>query len=657
MIQTSPSTRLKSLDGLRGLAILAVFLNHIDPVFALKILPSFILPFSGIIFASGVMGVSFLFVLSGFLMAYIYPNPKEFTFLQKRYTRIFPLFLTMCAVMVAFRVFPNLVGVLGVGLILLLAVIVHIIWVYGVKKMPANFGKRLFYSFFLLQILMAGIYVFWIMRHPPIVFNQQLPITIREGTIGLVNATLTLPLGNYIPMLDGVYWSLAGEILFYILYPVLFVPVVNFLIPQKKKLTFLFLIALAPLIAGLDLLSHRIFGLSMLQLPLFYCFVTGITLGYLYRNKPEIVHKVTGIFQGWRSFLSIIIFIGTIFLYHFFLDPETPYASWLHILFAIPFAFIIGIALDQRNALSKMFSSKILVFFGIISYSIYLSHTAIIHIVNALFKPSTVITTFMFVLIIFVATIVLSYILHFLLEKPYFIRPKEVKKPVQQSIFAAKPAFIALTFLSLIYLFSVFSAYQSSFNFFSVEYPAKQKFISPQLNNQQLLSMQTYPLINMQIQSDENNLGIIAMHIKHEIISKNTQNTLTFHIKEEGAKEWYATTSYKLNTLGDSFNHPFGFPPIQNSKGKAYDVQLQLTSYDSPDYVFIDTSQNSIRTVYPVSKSQLIRHPSQFISFAQKRVLTVFSNKEAQMTFFLFTPFFLLGLLLFLQRGLVSKKL
>lgn len=37
MIQISGSSRLKSLDGIRGLAILAVFLNHIE----LKVFPSF----------------------------------------------------------------------------------------------------------------------------------------------------------------------------------------------------------------------------------------------------------------------------------------------------------------------------------------------------------------------------------------------------------------------------------------------------------------------------------------------------------------------------------------------------------------------------------------------------------------------------------------
>ena len=367
-------TRLKSLDGIRGLAILAVLLNHIAPTYALGILPTFLVPFSSIFFASGVLGVSFLFVLSGFLMAYIYPHPRSgLWFLQKRYTRIFPLFLTMSVIMLLFRVFPSLVGIWGLFLILILSTIVNLIWVRIVKKMPPKFGKSLFITFLFIQIFAGGFYLFWVMRHSPIVFNQLISPLFREGTIGLVNSTLTLPLGNYIPMLDGVYWSLAAEVLFYILYPILCVPVISFLSTKRRIIKYLFLLTLLPLIAGADLLSHKIFGLSMLQLPLFYCFVTGMTLGYIYKRKPETIHQITGILKGWLSPISFIVFIGVIYFYHLTLDVQTPLASWLHILWAIPFALIMAISLDQRNLLSKLFSSKPLVFLGLISYSVYLS--------------------------------------------------------------------------------------------------------------------------------------------------------------------------------------------------------------------------------------------------------------------------------------------
>lgn len=625
MSQVSSGTRLKALDGIRGLAILAVFLNHIEPTYAFKILPSFLYPFGSVIFSSGVLGVSFLFVLSGFLMAYIYPHPKsELWFLQKRYTRIFPLFLTMSLVVLILRVFPKFLEGWGFGLILLLAGLVHLVWMYGTKRMFPQFKKTLFILFLLIQIFAGAFYAFWIMRHSPIVFNQQFSPLAREGIIGLINSTLTLPLGNYIPMLDGVYWSLAAEILFYVLYPILCVPVINFLIPQKKYIKYLFLITLLPLVGGADMLSRRILGLGMLQLPLFYCFVTGMVLGYLYHKKPNIVGRLTGIFRGWMSFSSIIFFFGTVYLYHMLLDKANPaLAPWMHIASAVPLALIIAIALDKRNALSRMFSSKLLVFFGIISYSIYLSHSTIIHMAKALYQPTDVPTTAVFILSIFLATIIVSGILYILLERPYFLRPKEAKlpEPLRTQSYALRPAFLALGVLIIIYLFATFDAYQSNFNLFSTEHSAKMVITSQIKNKGRFISMQENPTVDMQIYSQNNNLGIIAMHLIHKTASNSTysENNLTFSIKEKGAKNWYATSSYKLMQIGDSYSHPFGFPPIDGSKGKTYDIELKINPFLASDYALVDTSENSIRTVYPVSKAQLLTNPIRLISFAQAR--------------------------------------
>src|SRR5579872_2659339 len=85
MEQNSTSARFHALDGIRGLAILLVVLNHVNSGYISSVMPSWL---DQIIFDSGVTGVSLLFVLSGFLMTYIYPNPQSgLHFLQKRYTR------------------------------------------------------------------------------------------------------------------------------------------------------------------------------------------------------------------------------------------------------------------------------------------------------------------------------------------------------------------------------------------------------------------------------------------------------------------------------------------------------------------------------------------------------------------------------------------
>lgn len=646
--------RLKSLDGIRGLAILAVFFNHIQPQYVFQLIPPSLFPITGYIFNSGVLGVSFLFVLSGFLMAYIYPQPNAIQFLQKRYTRIFPLFLTMSFVALLLSIFPVLRSFLGIALMLGCALVGNLLWMNIGKKIKTKYKTYVFLSFITLQIIVGGFYMLWIMRHPPVVFNQQFPFFLREGIIGLVNSTLTLPLGNYIPMLDGVYWSLASEILFYILYPIICVPIINFLIPQKRILKYIFLISLMPLFVGIDLLSKHLWGLSMLQFPIFYCFVTGMSLGYLFRKKPEFILKITGIFKGWTSVLTIIFLFLVIYFYHFTLDAQTNLASWWHVFWAIPFTFIIALSLDSRNLLSKFFSSKVLVFFGLISYSVYLSHSSLIHIAEALFKPIGVLPTFIFITGIFLAVILISSILHYLLERPYFIREKTAKKAVNPTqFFVLKPAFTAVFVISAIYIFAVLSVYQSNFNFFSIERTVNPKYLSnyPTING--IVSMKTNPFIKMQIVSQNDNLEIITMNVKRESITNNSQNILTFRIKEAGQKGWYSVTNYKLSLLGDA-EHPFGFPPIAYSKNKTFDIELQLYG-PSSDFVVIDTAHGKINTVFPVNKNNLIKNPKEFISFTYNRLGNVFRNPEAKNTTILFIPF--LAVVLFVLNPFAFRRL
>lgn len=223
------SLRLLALDGLRGIAILLVFFNHVDSGPILSVFPNFIRPILETIFSSGPIGVSILFILSGFLMSYIYPHPNSTsTFLQKRYTRIFPLFITMSIVMMVFKIYPTLPIYLRIATIFSVALIAHFLWVYVIQRLHKPvIGRFIFRMFILLQLIIGFIYVFIIMRHPAINFNQLTSTYLREGMITAVNATLTLPLGNYIPMLDGVYWSLTAGVLFYILYPIIFVPFID----------------------------------------------------------------------------------------------------------------------------------------------------------------------------------------------------------------------------------------------------------------------------------------------------------------------------------------------------------------------------------------------------------------------------------------------
>src|SRR5258708_1183264 len=70
-------------------------------------------------------------------------------------------------------------------------------------------------------------------------------------------------------------------------------------------------------------------------------------------------------------FFLFLIFFKSVFLGFF----PVIFSPFVHVLWAFPLTFIIGVSLNAKTSLSRMLSSKVLVFLGTISYSIYLTHT------------------------------------------------------------------------------------------------------------------------------------------------------------------------------------------------------------------------------------------------------------------------------------------
>ena len=427
MEQNTTQVRLHALDGIRGLAILAVFINHLPIEYRyIPGLPSWVsLLATHVIIGNGLIGVSLLFLLSGFFMAYLYPAPRSnLKFIQKRYTRIFPLYLTMCAVNLVLTLFPHMQWYLSIGVIIVLALCTHFVWVHIVQRSNKMWLSRsLFVLFFMLQILVGFLYILMYVFH----YQDFLHLPVMyEGVIGLVNATLTFPLGTSIPLLDGVYWTLAAEVLFYVLYPIICVPIVNFLIPKKREIKILVLLLLIPFFLFCYTMSQALLALSLFHFSLFYYFAAGITLGYLYRKNSTVLKKVDGFFHHKRYYLPVLLFTIVIVTEHILVDNFMSYREIIWMLYALPFTLLIAIALNHESFFAKILSSKSLVFIGIISYSIYLSHTPVIHIMRPLFNLRHLPGDFFYVLATFLVTTYLSCTLYYLLEKPYFIK-KDVK--------------------------------------------------------------------------------------------------------------------------------------------------------------------------------------------------------------------------------------
>lgn len=661
MQTTQARNRLHALDGLRGFAMILVFLDHINAVPLIKTFP--LLDQIGL-FGSGVTGVSIFFLLSGFLMAYLYPIPNGIKFIQKRYLRIFPLFLSMCTFMFLLRQKPFLQIIPEFLLLFLVAISVHLFWVKVILRLKIkNIGKTLFFIFLFAQILTGIIYSLWIMRMPPIFFNQQVSMPLREGFIFLTNATLTFPFGTYIPLLDGVYWSLASEILFYIIYPYVLVPLIYFLKTRSNLTKIVFLIALLPFLASLDFLLQRILLLSVLQIRLFYYFAIGIAVAYLFRDHQNIFSKFSNIFSGTFKYVPFILLLVIIYLHHLLNSFVGDFSIWVRLLASFPLGLILAICLNEEIHISKLFSSKIFVFIGTISYSMYLSHSAVINAVEGLINAGSNVYLNMFSIIFsFVLDIFIAYFLYLLLEKPYFYVSayEKAKNIFQKNEKLVYPAFITkiiLIFLFIGVLILVITSFQSNFNFFSTEVTnPKSNVIYPKTITQ-WISLRDFDHMDIQIDSKEDNLGIISIPVNHLYLQRNGQNPyLIFRIKEKGNSNWFYSTTYVLEEFrGVGF--PFGFPTQTSSKNKTYIVEFKISDQYVADNVEINSSQ--IKSVYAISKTYFFKNPQNFPSFFTKKFFLAISNSNARYVLYLAIPFFLVSTFLIStkEKQLKVKKI
>ncbi len=479
------------------------------------------------------------------------------------------------------------------------------------------------------------------MRQPSIVFTQVWSPFAREVMTGLVNGTLTLPLGNYIPMIDGVYWSLAAEVLFYVLYATILVPIIALLRGIARIEKIFLLILLIPFFAGLNVLSARLFGFGLLQPEFGYYFVTGIVLGYLYRYKTALFQSIHRFFPGILGVLPV----GFFFLSVASKDQSFQYVErwvdpWLHILWALPLTVALAVALDPKMLIARVLRSRILVFFGTISYSLYLSHSMVIHLVDKFVPVTSVQSNAVNLGVSLLLSTLASSFLYYFLEKPYFHKQTPALRQPERSLspFFRNPLAIITTFIVL-FCASVVVAYQSNFNFFSTIVPVNNlTMIEPKRMTEGKVDMATSPKVSFEFVSPNDEFGVLTLKLLHESRDgvEGKKQRLIFSIKESGKNEWYATNSYALEEIGATDGDPYGFPVISDSKGKKFVVEFALQELDSPASARLDLT--TVRGVYTVNKKALIQDPVKLTAYTFSRVQNIFSYADSKKVLLYVTP-------------------
>lgn len=311
-----PPGHVPALDGLRGLAILMVVLHHAAvPILAAH--RAEFGPWLGLLL-NGWLGVDLFFVLSGFLIAHHIGNRyldsggfRWKNYVMRRILRIVPAYY-------------------GVLLLIVLGAFPH----FEMHGGDQNLGWRIAYHLLFLQ--------------------DYLPPDIQLS-----------------------FWSLGVEEKFYMLAPLLLLGLAGMKKPWQKYALLSVLLAYAPLARWLTFLSYQMHGAPITADQLFFIFrmpfhlawdglVAGVFCACLVRDKkfmaaarknslPDVMF-----WFGW-AVVALLMCAGTVSI------------VWQASLSALGFALVMLGALCGAKTASFL-SGRILFFFALVSYSLYLTH-------------------------------------------------------------------------------------------------------------------------------------------------------------------------------------------------------------------------------------------------------------------------------------------
>jgi peptidoglycan/LPS O-acetylase OafA/YrhL len=208
------------------------------------------------------------------------------------------------------------------------------------------------------------------------------------------------------------YWSIAVEFKYYLISPILL-----YLIHRYLKWHQIFSIVFISILITLSILVTFTMDISKLPMIRFLpIFLTGTIMAFFQETMPNSFEKLinhNGLAKG--GIISFSIILLTIPYYFkiitgYTIDLRTAY-------FYFPFAILFGIIIfstnGKNNLMKWLFEWKILRFFGVISYSLYIFHMLILG-----FLQKIDIDTNIKIYLFFILSISISLFSYIIIENP-----------------------------------------------------------------------------------------------------------------------------------------------------------------------------------------------------------------------------------------------
>lgn len=149
-------------------------------------------------------------------------------------------------------------------------------------------------------------------------------------------------------------------------------------------------------------------------------------------------------------------------------------------------------------------------------------------------------------------------------------------------------------------------------------------------------------IVNGEFFSKENNLGIVA--IRFNTFHRINDDVIIFKIKEKGKSGWYYSGKYKVDQFQPDDFFTFGFPIINDSKGKSYFFEIESTQGKYFNAVAISDIEPNFQAKYQFSRAELFRDKFKIFELIYKKIFYSFTDPS-----FIFSSFpFFLPLLFYL---------
>lgn len=650
MLNNQPTKqRNTALDGLRGFSALMVVLAHLslDQATVSRFTPwawYLIQPFV----SGGTFYVAILFVLTGYLMSTHYPKVVSWSdFMQKRYTRLFPVFICVSIFYTYFyysviKVDPSASRNihLVVAILLGITLIGGLVWRIYLKLRTIATGKLLFRIFFSVQVIIAAVYGFVVMRNPAAdIYSNQ---TILQIFTGLVNTTLTPTFGTYIPLTNGAFWSLAPEILYYVLYPILVIPLMARISSATKLNLVIYSVSIWCVLMTLTIVFKQLLGFNGLY-PFFwlYFYLGNITARYNSRIQLTLdrYHKLSGV-DHWLPILISLAFLIFPILNATILKSRD---NILGFMFFYPFPVLALIYCLRRGSIFySFFQSRLLVWIGAISYSLYLTHTIGIDLLRGGEQiPSTwsLIQVMAYVTCAILISLGLAKLLYELLEKPYFESRSKLaanflhpqKADAAESSAKRKSSIPLLVF----YIFLIIAGLQKEYSLTSMTHrEMNTRFITPVTNSS--VSFADSKELIFEVKAVDDNFGIFSLPIRY--VGNKTKpvgdaidmsHALRVTVHDVASQTLISSNEYAGWRFGaESHQYPFGFPQQIESKGKTYLVRFESLRASPDDYIVVSNPESELVTVYQIDKSRLFRNPISLLTILWRKLLLIATSNE-----------------------------